>query len=165
MERFTKAIIEELYTQLQDSTWPDDPIPEIYTRLAQIRAEEGKTDEALRLYDVARAVLSRRIQNHPFFGDRNIMKWLIEDTYRLCPFDAEDMSFYDLFYVLHEPAKVRFYFDERPFEVTSEKEDGECTVHFEDRWFRTVDDFFAEAEIDGELLTTLYDELYNFEVM
>lgn len=160
-----KTIIEELYLKIQDSTWPDDPIPEIYTRLAKIRTEEGNTDEAMRLYDAARAVLSRRIQNHPFFGDRNIMKWLIEDTYKLLPFDADDISLYDLFYVLHEPVKVRFFYDERPFEVASELEKGECSVHFGDRWFHTVDDFFAEAEIDNELLTTLYDELYDFEVM
>ena len=37
-------------------------------------------------------------------------------------------------------------------------------VCFDGKWFRTVDDFFAKAEINGELLTALYEELYDFEV-
>ena len=78
-----REIIGKLYRKLKDSRWPGDPVPEVFTRLAAIRAEEGKTEKALCLYDTAREVLSRRIQDHSFFGDRNIMKWMINDIYRL----------------------------------------------------------------------------------
>ncbi len=159
-----KEIIEELYPLVKDTWNPYDPLSEVFTRLARIRSEEGNTEEALRLYDRARAMLERRIQDHPFFGDRNIMKWLVEDTYALRAFDPDDFSLYDLFYLLRKPAKVRFRFAERIFEVRSEEEEGGCAVFFEERWYRAADDFFAEAGIDGELLTTIYDELYDFEV-
>ncbi len=145
-----KQIIEELYPKVKDAQWLNDPLPEIYTRLAKIRTEEGDTEEALRLYEEARDFLSARIQNHPFFGDRNIMKWLIGDVYSLRPFDPEDFSLYDLFYLLQKPAKVRFLFEARSFEVESVEKTGECAVHFDEKWFHTVDDFFAEAQIDEE---------------
>ena len=45
------------------------------------------------------------------------------------------------------------------------EEDGEIHIRFDDRWFRTVDDFFRKAELDGELLTTRYEELFDFEVI
>ena len=160
-----KQIIKDLYPKVKNAQWLNDPIPEVFTRLAKIRTEEGDTEEALRLYNEARDFLSARIQNHPFFGDRNIMKWLIGDVYSLRPFDPEDFSLYDLFYLLQKPAKVRFLFEARSFEVESVEESGECAVHFGDKWFQTVDDFFSEAQIDEELLTTLYEELYDFEVI
>ena len=163
-ERY-KKIIEDLYLKIKDTPYFDDPLPEIFTRLAKIRSEEGNTDEALRLYDRARKVLSKRIQAHPFFGDRNIMKWLISDVYALRPFEPGNFMLYDLFYILQKPARVRFKFEERDFLIVSDDGYGECAVQFEDCWYRTVDDFFAEAEIDGELLTTLYEEVYDFEVI
>ena len=162
-----RQIIEELYQKLEDSPYAyfNDPVPEISIRLAQIRTEEGKTEEALRLYDKAREILSRRIQDHSFFGDRNIMKWMIQDVYKIRAFDKEDMSLYDLFWVLQKPARVSFCFEERKYEVQSEEETGECAIRFDGKWYRTIDDFFAKAEIDGELLTTLYEEFYDFEVI
>ena len=72
-ERY-KKIIEDLYLKIKDTPYFDDPLPEIFIRLAKIRSEEENKEEALRLYDRARKVLSKRIQAHPFFGDRNIMK-------------------------------------------------------------------------------------------
>ncbi len=160
-----KEIIEELYPQVKDARWTNEPLPEIYTRLARIRAEEGKTDEALRLYDEARAFLAWRIQYHPFFGDLNIMKWMIEDIYRLREFNAEGFSLYDLFYLLQKPVRVRFRFEDQFMEVEMTEEDGEPGIRFGEIWYHTVEDFFQKAEIKGELMTMRYRELYDFEVI
>ncbi len=159
-----KSIIEELYPKVKDSNSLDDPVPEIFTRLARIRMEEGKTEEALQLYDAAREFLELRIQAHPFFGDLNIMKWTIWDIYKLRDFDPENIGLYDLYYLLQKPCKVRFKFEETAHEVEAVAEDGGISVRFDDRWYRTVDDFFRKAELDGELITMLYEELYDFEV-
>ena len=126
--------------------------------------EEGKTEEALQLYDAAREFLEQRIQAHPFFGDLNIMKWTIWDIYKLRDFDPENVGLYDLYYLLQKPCKVRFKFEEKAHEVEAVAEDGGISVRFDDRWYRTVDDFFRKAELDGELITMLYEELYDFEV-
>ena len=160
-----KEIIEDLYPQVADTCNLEDPLPEVFIRLAKIRSEEGNAEEALSLYDIARDFLSQRIQYHPFFGNLNIMKWMIADIYKLRKFDPSVMSLFDLYHVLSVPAKVQFTFEGLPHEVESVPEDGNLSIRFDDKWYRTVDDFFKKAEIDGELVTTLYEELYDFKMI
>ncbi len=160
-----KLIIKGLYPKIMDAQRLDEPLPEIFTRLARIRVEEGNAKDALRLYDTAKEFLAERIQCHPFFGDLNIMKWMIEDIYKLREFDKEDMWLYDLYYLLASPVKVNFQFEEDTHEVEAVEEDGAIVIRFDDKWFRTVDDFFQKAELDGELLVMRYEELYDFEVL
>lgn len=159
-----RQIIEELYPKVKNARYLEDPLPEIFTRLAGIRAKEGKTEEALDLYDRARDFLAQRIRNHPFFGDLNIMKWTVQDIYALRPFDPEDMDLWDLYYVLSTPAKVSFAFEDMRHWAEAAEEEGGIAVCYDGKWFRTVDDFFGKAELDGELLTARYAELYDFEV-
>ena len=64
------------------------------------------------------------------------------------------------FYTLTNPTE-----DDRFLLVEAVSEDGALVVRFDDRWFRTVDDFFQKAELGGELVTTCYEELYDFEVI
>ena len=160
-----KTIIEELYPRVKDAYRLNEPLPEVFTRLAKIRSEEGNPAEALRLYDIARDFLSRRIQMHPFFGDRNIMKWMIKDIYCLRPFPENGFGLYDLFLLLERPVKIRFTFENEPHEVEAVNEGGQLAVRFDDKWFRTVDDFFGKAELNGEYLTSCYEELFDFEVL
>ena len=160
-----KSIIEELYPQVKNARRLDEPLPEVFTRLAKIRSEEGNTAEALRLYDIARDFLSQRIQAHPFFGDLNIMKWMIGDVYQLREFDREAFGLYDLYFLFQTPVKVRFMFEDGQHELEAVQEGALLSVRFDKSWYRTIDDFFKKAAIDGELLTTLYEELYAFEVL
>ena len=159
-----KAIIEELYPKVKKARRLNEPLPEIFTRLAKIRSEEGDIKEALRLYDLARDFLAQRIQTHPFFGDLNIMKWMISDIYKLRPFDPENMDLYDLYHVLQSPVRVRFMFEDEEHEVEAVEEDGSIVIRFDENWFRTIDDFFQKAELDEELITMRYLELYDYEV-
>ena len=125
----------------------------------------GETGDALALYGEARKNLSYRIRLNPFFGNLNIMRRMIGDIYRLKPFDSKNFSLYDLYYVLAQPARVRFLYAAEPYEVRSVEEDGGVVISFDGKWYRTADDFFAKAALDGELLTTLYMELTDFEVL
>ena len=160
-----REIIEDLYPKVKDLQMLGDPVPEVSIRLAKIRTEEGKTEEALRLYEKARNFLEQRIRVNPFFGNLNIMKWMIEDIYKLKAFDEEDMRLYDLYYALRTPVRVSFVFELERHEVEAVEEDGSVVIRFDDRWYRTVDDFFQKAELGGELLTSRYEELYGFEVV
>ena len=159
-----KGIIEELYDEAQELDRLDDPVPEIYTRLAKIRSEEGKTEEALELYYVARQFLSQRIQLHPFFGDLNIMKWMIGDVYKLTEMDPGFIGLYDLYEILKAPAKVEFSFEEERYEVESVPEKEGMVIRFGNTWYRSVDDFFQKAKLEGERLTSRYEEVYDFAV-
>ena len=160
-----KAIVEELYPKVKNAQRPDAPLPEIYTRLAKIRSGEGKTEEALALYDEAKDFLAQRIRFDPFFGDLNIMKWMIGDIYKLREFDEKNVWLYDLYYLLEKPVTVRFKFEEDTHEVEAVEEEGGLAIRFDGAWYRTVDDFFRKAGLDGEFLTLLYEELYDFEVI
>ena len=160
-----RQIIEELYPKVRNAYAPDAPLPEVFTRLARIRAEEGKKDSALRLYDRAREFLSRRIQIHPFFGDLNIMKWMIEDIYKLRAFDPEKAGLYDLYYLLRSPGKVTFTFEGKTHEAEAVPEGGGLSIRFDDRWFRTIDDFFLRAELDGERITMRYEEIFDVKAV
>jgi len=160
-----RSIIEGLYPKVKNARQLDEPLPEVFTRLAKIRSDEGKTDEALHLYDVARDFLAQRIQYSQFFGDLNIMKWMISDIYKLRKFDTDMMDLYDLYYVLKTPRKVRFKYEGKTHEAESTQEGGDMSVRFDNHWYRTIDDFFRKAELDEEHLTTLYEELYDFEVI
>ena len=59
-----KEIIEGLYPKVKKARRLNEPLPEIFTRLAKIRSEEGNVKDALRLYDRAKDFLAQRIQTH-----------------------------------------------------------------------------------------------------
>ncbi len=158
-------IIEELYPQIKDATCLGDPLPEIATRLAHIRTEQGKIGEAVELYYFAKDFLAQRISYNPFFGSLNIMKWLEDDLYKLIRFDRDHFDLYDLYYLAKEPAKVRFYFEDKEQEWESVEENGALSIRFNNHWYRTREDFFAKACIGDLPLTYIYDALYGFEVV
>ena len=157
-----KEIIERLYPKIKDARYLEEPLPEIATRLARIRQEQGKTDEAISLYLQARDFLAQRIKYNPFFGNLNMMMWLIDDFYKLVEFDKDDFDLFDLYWLLKMPNKVTFYFDEKKYTAESVETDEGVAVCFNGKWFRNREDFFAKAEIDGTLLTEIQFELYGF---
>ena len=58
-----------------------------------------------------------------------------------------------------------YKYDEEEHFVEAVEEDGEVVINFEGSWYRTVDDFFAKASIDGIRLVIIGWELYDFEVI
>ncbi len=158
-------IIEKLYPKVRKAQNVFDPLPEIFTRLAKIRTKEGKIKTAINLYEKAKDFLSQRIIHNSFFGNLNIMMWLIDDLYKLKEFDEENFDLYDLYYLLTMPSTVTFRYDEKTYIVSSVLEDGNIAIEFNKKWYRRREDFFAKAEIDDCLLTRLYFELYMFEVV
>lgn len=161
-----EEIIEELYPKVKNCRNVFNPIPEVYTRLARIRKAQGRTEDAIDLYLAARNCLAQRISINAFFGNLNIMKWLIEDLYELIEFDGELIDLFDLYYLLKTPHRVSFFCrNGEKLVVESVMEGSECVINFNGRWFHNVDDFFREATIDGTKATALYRELYGFEVI
>ncbi len=162
-----KAIIESLYSIVLDCSNVFDPVPEVFTRLAHIRMEEDRNEEAVELFFRAKDWLAQRIQYNAFFGNLNIMKWLIDDLYKLIEFDEEYFDFFDLYYLLKSPHKISFEYEEKIQSLESVMEGDECTICFNGKWFRSRDDFFKDALIAGTniKLTSVYRDLYAFEVI
>lgn len=159
-----KQIIRELYPKVRDASSLWAPLPEIYTRLAKIDSEEGRVQEAVELYDSAKDFLAQRLRCSGFFGDLNIMKWMIDDLYALTEFDDDNFDFYDLYYLLKSPCTVTFRFGNRHYSVKAVEENGECVISFSGKWYRTRDDFFGRAMIGKDRLTAICDSFYLFEV-
>ena len=160
-----KSIIEGLYRKVRRHDDLNAPIPEIYTRLAKIRLDEDRIDEAVDLYIQAKFFLSQRISYNSFFGNLNIMDWLVNDLYQIIDFDDTDFDLFDLYYLMKNPVKVIFRYEQKKYTVESFQEDEACTVKFQDRWFRSVSDFISKAMINGESLTAINRLLYGFEVI
>ncbi len=159
-----KEIIEQLYPKIRNARNLFDPLPEIFTRLARIRTEQNRTEEAVSLYLEAKEFLAQRISYSAFFGNLNIMKWLIDDLYELTVFDEEHFGLFDLYYLLKKPHKIRFRFDNETYEVESIEEEGTVAVRFGEKWYRDRDDFFARACMDEAKLTSLYFVLDEFQL-
>lgn len=158
-----EQIMEDLYPRVKNMPDVFDPIPEVYTRLAKIRVGQGRIDEAIDLYKEARDVLAERISYNAFFGNLNIMKWLIDDLYELIPFDKHDFDFYDMYFLLKTPRKITFCFEGEKQYLESVMDGNETVVCFNGKWYRNRDDFFKDAHIGNCKLTAVYDELYDFE--
>ncbi|MBO4902099.1 MAG: sel1 repeat family protein [Lachnospiraceae bacterium] len=162
-ERY-EQIIEDLYPKVKDMNNVFDPVPEVFTRLARIRTSQGKKEEAIDLYLYAKDFLAQRIRHNAFFGNLNIMKWLIDDLYELIDFDMDYFDFFDLYYLLKTPHKISFMHGNKKQKLESVMEGNECTVCFNGKWFHSRDDFFKDACTDNMKLTSIYDDLYAFEV-
>ena len=159
-----EEIIENLYPRVKSMTNVFDPVPEVFTRLARIRTSQGRKDEAVELYLYAKDFLAQRISYNAFFGNMNIMKWLIDDLYELIDFDLDDFDLYDLYYLLKSPHKITFMFNDEPQTLESVMEGDECTVCFNGKWYHSRDDFFKDACVDDIKITEIYDEFWGFNV-
>ena len=155
--------------------------------MGELLAGDGKTKKALKLYDTSRMLIARRIRDSAFFGDRTIMKELTGRIYELRRPDPNHIGLFDLYELLRKPCLVRFCFEGEVHEVealieedprgaeASIEEDPRgaeaaeeykaVVIRFDGDWYRTTDDFFEKAQIGEELLTSLYEELYDLEVV
>lgn len=159
-----REIIEDLFERHKDDQYKFIELPDICTRLAGIRKEEGNTAEAVRLYLMAKDYLPQRLKMTEFFGDINVMEWLINDLYTIIKPDYSDLDLYDLFYVLKEPAAVTFYWKQNKYTVRSVAEEGGIAVEFNQHWYRSVNELFQNAKLGGRPLYVRDNEIYNLEV-
>ena len=157
-----KQIVRDLYITVKNCNHLFDPVPEVFTRLARIEKEEGNIDFAVDLMLRAKDFLSQRLKFSNFFGNLNIMKWLIDDLYDTVEFDETDFDFFDLYYALKTPGSITFMHGNKEYVIDVVEEDGECVISYNGRWFRNRDDFFAKAELNGEPLSLMNSELYLF---
>ena len=160
------AMIEHAYRQTENAMHPYEPRPEICARLAKVRMSQGAWYESAALYQEAKLYLADRLAESPFFGDLHTMKGIVEELTLLGVQDPSALDLYDLYTVLQRPGTVRFRYGGKAYQVeAAEEEDGSVAVRFRGKWYRSVDDFFEQALLDGERLPALYWGLSGFEVM
>lgn len=161
-----KEIIERLYKAFRGTNYVEDPLPELCTRLAGIREQEGDIEEAVRLLREGKSMLSSRIGYNPFFGNFSIMRGLIRDLFRLTPLDREHFDLYDLYAVFEEPVTVTFTYKGKLYTITSSREeDGSVAVCFQDKWYRSIHDMLMNAQLDGHHMTLSPWRMKDFAVI
>ncbi len=159
-----RQMIEEAYEEVKNSRYLNEPFLEICLRLAGIRAEEGKQEEAVELLGRAKDFLAERLSVDPFWGHINVMGRIIRLLYRLTPFNIAYADFYDLFHMTGEAGKYSFKRGGRKYILTVSEEDGEYGIAFDDKWYRSFEEFCQKAELGGSKFTRIYDEFYDLEV-
>ena len=167
-----KEIIERLYyltlhpEEVDTFLSPEYlPNPGIYYRLAGIRAEEGRLDEARDLLKEARTMYAEYLRENPFWwGNIEEMETVVLMMWELFSDDIKHIDLYDIFHVAREECRAAFLYNGRRFVIGCIREDGDMVIKFDGKWFRNVRAFLEKAKIDGRHLTTLYDELYGWEV-
>ena len=159
-EKFTEIIVP-LYAELKYTADLNDPFPEVALRRSEIFLREGQRRRAWHLYRKACRFLAERLQNRPCSADRELMCSLIRNSYCLQEFDPTSFGLYDLYYVLQKPARVRFYFAGQEHRIVALPP----LVRLDDQEFEDVYDFFREAMLDGEKLTSIYEELTDFTLL
>lgn len=160
-----REIIEQLYKDYHHSTdnWNDASLG---IRLAKIRANEGKTDEAIQLLFDAKESLTWCISDNSFFGSYSLMQGLISDLYSLKPLDTEDMDFFDLYELLKKPVELQFTYNGHKHNIeSSEEEDGTIAVCFDEKWYHSVNDMMMDAKINGELISQDIWSVEDIEVI
>ena len=162
-EKYCK-IIEQLYEEHKDDKYKFEVLPDICTRLAGIRKKEGNIPEAIRMYQIARTYLPQRMQLLEFFGDINVMDWLINDVYSMIEPDFSDLDIFDLFYVMKQPAVASFYWKKKKYTIRSEIENGEYAVEFNGHWYHSMNELFRDAKLGEKPLYVRDREIYNMEV-
>lgn len=159
-----KEIIEDLYEQVKDDTVAWSHASDIFVRLASIRKEEGRKEDALELYLRAKDLLCLQMSWNYFFGQMNVMKNIVRSIHELAGFDDTDFDCFDLIKVFEQPMKVIFRYNHKRYEVESVKDEEGCSVRFANKWYRSAEDFLERAEIDNKRIVEINTELYGFEV-
>ncbi|MCR5202594.1 MAG: sel1 repeat family protein [Lachnospiraceae bacterium] len=158
-------IIKELYKKIRNETDLFKPLPEIFSRYAAIKKDEGDIDTAIRVYFIAKDYLAQKIVYDSFFGNYTVMKQIVKEIYELIDFDEEMFDLYDLFYLLETPNKVDFFYHSNLYMIESVMEGDKCIIKFNGETYNSTNDFFKNASIDGFKITEIYDELTDFDLI
>lgn len=159
-----RKMIEEAYEDVKNPKHLNDPFPEICLRLAGIRAEENRTEEAVVLLKEAKPFLAERLSIEHFWGHIEVMGRIVKLMYELTPFDVKNADFYDLFYLTETPGEYSMTYRRKKVVLEAIMEDGEYAVGYDGRWYRSFGEFCQKAEIDKVKFTSVYDEFRDVEV-
>jgi Sel1 repeat. len=146
------------------------PNSEVITRLAQIRADQGRTDEAKKLIHNVRTRLGEEIRGNPtWWGNIENMEEVVKLGHEIGAVRGK-LDIYDLFWMAERECTIAFLYGSRRFLIevvadrSAEDEVNRNVIKFDGKWFRTVREFLEKAEIDGKKIVFLYDALQDMEV-
>lgn len=162
-EKYRK-MIENLHKKMGWSKYLSDPYPEVAYRLANIRIEDKDKSDAIYLLESAKCFMQQRLKYEPFWGHIELMGMIVNRLYGISDFDYDDVTLYDLFYLIDKHKSISFKYQGEKYSIEVDKSQGELAIKFGDTWYKSKQDFFEKARIEEKPLTSLYEDLYKFEV-
>ena len=158
-----REMIEAAYEDVKNINFLNEPYPEIALRLAEIRAAQQRTDEAVRLLERAKSFMAQRLSYEAFWGHLSVMERIINLLYSLTEFKIETADFYDLFYLTKTPGKYILSYRTEKVVIEVVEDNNEYAIAYDGKWYRNFADFCEKAEIDGNKFTAVYEEVYHVE--
>lgn len=141
------------------------PNPSIYSRAAEIAAEEGMGFIAYILLENARILFAEYLQKNPsWWGNIEEMESVVMRLHELPDKHDDRINLYDLFWFAKKSCTMSFIYEEERFTIECIEEDRNIVIKFNNKWYRDPRSFFEKATIDGRPITALYPELIMFEV-
>ncbi len=157
-----QRLIQEVYESVGEIHSANTPLAEVYLCMAESCSQEGKIADALFLYHSAKDLLSKRLKRKRTHDNFSSMKSVEEGLFALREQDERTLDLYDCYFLLAKPSTVVFQYDGMAYDVFAVEENGDCSICFERKWYRSVEDFLRKGRIQGNLLTVLYDQLHAF---
>lgn len=156
--KYLMDVYEKIKNDQDEMFWH---YPEVASRLATIQFSKENINEGIELMYKARDILMSRISfTNSFWGDITIMS-IIE--YNLFKYDSDivfDKCIYNLLEILKKPGIYKFYYTNICYIVESFKEENDyISVKYNDKWYKSIKDFFLYARINDNKLTNIASKL------
>ncbi len=134
--------------------------PDVLTRLSNHEFKRGNNSRGLDLLYKARKILTIRLQYNPtWWGDISIMSGIIENLYKYDPDMKYDKSIYDLIHLVKKEGTYKFSARGKIYEITSEADGELISILFDGKWYKSIQEFFINAKIDGYIITSIATEV------
>ena len=167
-----RAMIERLYDEISHPeklfsiVSPEFlPDPGLSYRLAGIRAAEGRIKEAVNLLNDAKFRFAEFLRSNPsWWGNIEEMESVIMLKHELSLEWDDSIDLYDLFWLSKDECTLSFVYNKVRFKIECIAENRNIVIRFNNKWYRTLQDFFEKAKIGGRPVTAIYDELIEYEV-
>lgn len=159
-----EEIIESLYPKVKDDKNLSSLLPEVFSRLGQIRIRQGRNKEARALFLQGREFLAQRMEYSSFFGEATTMRFLVQGLFEVADFDQEGRNLYDLYDLAKTPCRFSFSYEGDRYTVKINKEKNSYPLLFDGKWFESPTDFYYRGTLDGKLIRSCYEDIYGIEV-
>lgn len=139
--------------------------PSLNVRVAEIRLEQGRHEEAVILLKQARLQFAEYIRKNPsWWGNIEEMETVVMMLHENSIDWEENIDLYDLFWIAGEERSLTFRYKNIRFKAECMTEEGRVVIRFNNQWYGDIQDFYEKAKIGGRPVTALYDDLSGYEI-
>ena len=160
-----KELISELYISTKDNEEHWKMYPDIAYQYAEMLYDEDRKSEATAIYAELLVKFKEFIAYRRYTGSIDYLIKAVDRYYQLVDFEEKDLDLYTMSYLMKNPVMIHFMYNNETFEVETVDEEGEIVVRFGEKWYRSVEDFYMDARIGENSITSLAYEFYDFEVI